>query len=283
MEAKQMELMIQFIKKLPREKFLDLSQMLQAKVFIWFSKRQFGIELNEKEIEDCFKFTRLGVPTKLGSRLRREYDVAYSEWDKFAISEAIIHEFDENYEKFLDVGLPDIDALKVKPPLLSDEEISGGYKNSQAYVLLYFVENSARKWTNEQYGRVWGEDWWQKIDKVTVSDASKSIVDPKELNMIKTHKMNAQVMKNKEKANRLISHEEDDLCYLELGHLIDFIRVAKNFPGNKVVRQNIAQLEACLKTIDGIRNPVAHNRVIGDDNLEILKVEYKKWCRLIPA
>ena len=150
MEAKQIELMIRFIKKLPPEKFLSLTQMLQAKAFIWFAERGIGTQLNEYEIKECFKFSRLNVPTNLGSRLRHEYDIVWLEGDKFAINAAVIHEFDEYYEKFLDVGLPDINTMKVKPPNLSQEEISGANKNSETYMLLYLVENSARKWINSQ-------------------------------------------------------------------------------------------------------------------------------------
>jgi hypothetical protein len=280
MEAKQIELMIRFIKKLPPEKFLSLTQMLQAKAFIWFAERGIGTQLNEYEIKECFKFSRLNVPTNLGARLRHEYDIVWLEGDKFAINAAVIHEFDEYYEKFLDVGLPDINTMKVKPPNLSQEEISGANKNSETYMLLYLVENSARKWINSQMVQILGKDWWQKIDKIIFPNDNRSEV-LKQRDHIRVIKVAAENLKKREGTNKLIKQEEDYLSYCELGDLIDLIRYLANIPGNKVVSQNNAQLISCLKTIDGFRNPIAHNRAITEESFEILKTEYIKWCRLI--
>ena len=281
MEAKQIELMIRFIKKLPPEKFLSLTQMLQAKAFIWFAERGIGTQLNEYEIKECFKFSRLNVPTNLGSRLRHEYDIVGLEGDKFAINAAVIHEFDEYYEKFLDVGLPDINTMKVKPPNLSHEEISGANKNSEAYMLLYFVENSARKWINSQMVQILEKDWWQKIDKIIFPNDNNRSKVLKQQDNIRAIKVAAENLKKKEGTNKLIKQEEDYLSYCELGNLIDLIYYMAIIPGNKVVPQNKAQLISCLKTIDGFRNPIAHNRAISQENFEMLKNEYIKWCRLI--
>ncbi|MFC1910936.1 hypothetical protein ACFLXC_06675 [Chloroflexota bacterium] len=78
MEAKQAEKISQFLKKLPDEKFRNTSQMPQAKAFIWFANKGIGINFNEKELIKCFQLAGLKVPTNLGSRLRREYDIEWS-------------------------------------------------------------------------------------------------------------------------------------------------------------------------------------------------------------
>lgn len=283
MEKKQSELISKFLKKLPSEKFVGLNQMGQAKVFIWFAEKGLGTELNENEVVMCFQLAHLKVPTQLGTRLRREYDVVWStEVEKFAINKVFVHEFDEIYEKFLDTSLPDIDAFKIKPPNLSQKEISGANKNAEAYMLLYLVENSARKYIRTKMAQIFKEQWWEKIDQVSFLTSDKKIGEKhKQQNIITNIKRKAQNLKNKESANKLITQGQDYLFYCELGDLIDFIRYLLIIPGNRVVPQNNAQLISCLKTIDGIRNPVAHNRAISEEEFEILKSEHIKWCKLI--
>ncbi|MFC1910935.1 hypothetical protein ACFLXC_06670 [Chloroflexota bacterium] len=184
----------------------------------------------------------------------------------FFIKQEFIHLFDEALEEFLDSSLPVIDAHKIKPTNLSQDVISKANKNAEAYTFLYFVENSARNLINTRMKKIWGEDWWQKIDY-------------KNGELLKI-KENAENLKNKESRNKLIQQEKDNLFYCDIGNFIDFIRISFSMAGTRDQAQNNAQVLSCLQEIDGIRKQVAHTRPICEDIFDLLKNAYLRWCKL---
>jgi hypothetical protein len=269
MEATQLDSLNQFINVLPPEDFDNLSEIGKARVFIWFGQEVLKTPLTGEEIEACYVKVGLNVPkNSIESRIRQDRSIQKLPENKYAIKRDSKREFDVQYGKF--IGLPKIDALKIRPPLLPQDEDNAN-RMAKSYLFLYLIENSARKWIMDQMSKELGQNWWQ-----TVKD------DPTNVKWsFETTKIRVEKIKRDEEKTKLKNQTVHNLYYCEFGDLIELMFYIKQRGKNSIPPVIMNKRINCLKEVAELRNLIAHCRGLTSANETKFEQLFINWCELI--
>lgn len=145
-------------------------------------------------------------------------------------------------------------------PLLNEVDLIGAQKMAQLYIILHCWENSVRNFISKTLYNSIGIDWWSKT---TNSDLEK--------------KLNER--KSKEVKQKWISPRgtENPLFYLDWGDLVKIIRKHETFFKNEI--PDIKFVELRLDELERLRNIIAHNGLVPDDNdIDRIIVHFNDWC-----
>lgn len=269
-----------FIDKLPKEEASQLAQIEKARLFLWFVKKIYGISnCKIEEIENSFLEAGWNKPSNLGSRLRKDYEILSQPSGEFAVTRDGFDRLEGKYSKFVEFNVLSSDELEKQlkitpPPLLSNDEISDAYKMARAYVYLYFVETSARKWVNSFMSMTFGPKWWDAVD-------SNQKIMYKHKVRISEIKDKAKANKVSESKNKLMDNRKDIMQYLEWADLISLADINCSYLPPDSEKKLYEQIKSCLEELRDLRTRVAHNCVVNAQNISILEIDYGKWCKLI--
>lgn len=145
-------------------------------------------------------------------------------------------------------------------PFLSEIDVEGAHQMSQLYIILYCWENSVRKLIAQTLEVRLGIDWW---DKSKNKDLDNKYID----------------RCSKEKKQKWVSPRgnENPLYYLDWGDLVKIIRKHENLFIDLI--PDIKFIELRLEELERLRNIIAHNGLLPDENdIDRIIVHFKDWC-----
>ncbi|ACU06702.1 hypothetical protein FIC_00228 [Flavobacteriaceae bacterium 3519-10] len=150
-----------------------------------------------------------------------------------------------------------------KTPLFDQSALEGAKKMSQLYIILYCWENSVRKVIEQTLTKKIGLDWWD--------DTKNKELENKYLDR-----------KNKEEKQKWISPRgtQSPLYYLDWGDLIKIIRKNEHHFISQI--PDIKFIELRLEELERLRNIIAHNGLVPDENdIDRIVVHFNDWCSQI--
>lgn len=145
---------------------------------------------------------------------------------------------------------------------ISDEIIKKGKEMAEAYIFLYFVENTVRIFIEHISKNRYGNNYWNSL---SISNEIKKGI---------------QVKKNQEQKNKYITLRGDNELYYcdfkELGLIISYNwdLFKKFFPTTHWIEMKMEEMGNC-------RNLIAHNSYIDEHNRELIKVNYQSIIKQI--
>lgn len=211
-----------------------------------------------KSCEGCAKFLDNGIKTRLSKYIK---SLGYSIDDEgFVVS---------NTDETVEIGQVVAEIRKEIPVdivgvLLPKDIRIKGKEMSEAYVLLYCIENSLRIFIEKICANQYGDDF---IQKIKISTDSKRKISKR---------------KSDEEKNKWLSFRGgNDLFYLDLD---DLGKVIINnwdifsgfFPNQNWIVGKIEEISKC-------RNLIAHNSYLKRDEVNLLALYYKQILKQIQA
>jgi hypothetical protein len=272
---------VNFVNGLPKGIVNTFSQIEKALLYVWFADRVLQkSDCTIEDIEGSLIAANWNVPKTIKYRFTERNGFITTNPDTVRLDREILNRLDEDYLKYIESSPPTPEELEkqfkvVPPPLLSKDEISDAYTMARAYVFLYFIENSARKWIDSVLAKIIGDNWWK-----TFKTSLKLTPDQKE--GIKNILGEAEETKKKKSYNKLLKDETNPLFYLDFGglpYLLDNIDAPLQKIGWELKRR--LQIKAILKEINDYRDAVAHNRRMTTENIQSLETRYNEWRTLL--
>ena len=150
-----------------------------------------------------------------------------------------------------------------KTPLLNESDLEGAKEMSKLYIILHCWENSVRKFIEKTLSSSLGQNWWEVTKN---NDLERKLND----------------RKSKEEKQKWISPRgfKSPLYYLDWGDLVKIIRKHENL--FIAVIPDIKFVELRLEELERLRNIVAHNGLVPDENdIDRIVVHFKDWCNQI--
>ncbi len=252
---------------------IDISTFKQvdyAKFFIWFLTDIRGSEdCLMSDIVLCFREASLTIPnqTRLRTNLRKSKDVTVGHsYKSFRLHRNALLKYRSNYANiFLPSASPEEiirERLDVSnTPSLTSADIEDAYKMGQVYVALHCLENSVRNLIRKVLGDTLGEQWWGKA----ASDSMKRRLSER---------------KSREaKSKWLTSRGADELNYMDWGDLITLIRKFPKEFESFIGSTKFAELK--LEELENLRNTIAHNGVLPDDEITRVELYFKDWRKQV--
>lgn len=131
----------------------------------------------------------------------------------------------------------------------------------QVYVAIHCLENSVRNVIRKVLKDTLGAQWW---DKAASTPMKKTVID----------------RKSREAKNKwLTSRGADELNYIDWGDLVTLIR---KFPREfEAFIGNTKFAELKLEELENLRNTIAHNGVLPDDEIARVELYFKDWCKQV--
>lgn len=154
------------------------------------------------------------------------------------------------------ITLADVKDLIKLPPELAKET----YKMTEAYVLLFYLENQLRIFIKEKMEEVYGDDWWKKVP---------------------VH-IRKECKKRKEREKGSLWHEVKEshlLWYTTFDELQRIIQT--NWEVFKEYFKDQHAIIGRLNELEIPRNTIAHNRVLEDTELERLRIFSRDILKVI--
>ncbi|HEY54805.1 MAG TPA: hypothetical protein G4N91_00790 [Dehalococcoidia bacterium] len=249
----------------------NFRQVDYAKLFIWFLTDIQGKEdCLMSDIVQCFRDVSLNIPnqTLLERNLRsqkNEITTGHS-YKSLRLHRNALPKYRAKYANLLPPSPPPEEIIRERldvsnTPLLTPADIENAYKMGQVYVAIHCLENSVRSLIRKVLNNALGEQWWDK--------AASSGMKRKYSNL-----------KNREGKNKwLASRGADELNYIDWGDLVTLIRKYQEYFISYIGDINFVVLR--LGELENLRNTIAHNGVIPDDEIARIELYFKDWCRQV--
>lgn len=211
-----------------------------------------------KSCEGCAKFLDNGIKTRLSKYIK---SLGYSiDEEGFIVSDTSETVEIEQVVAEVKRGIP----VDIVGELLPEDIRKKGKEMSEAYVLLYCIENSLRLFIDKICANQCGGDFIQKIN---ISTHSKQKISNR---------------KSDEKKHKWLSvRGGNDLFYLDLEDLGKVIQnnwdiFNRYFPNQNWIVTKIEEISKC-------RNLIAHNSYLKRDEVHLLTLYYKQILKQIQA
>lgn len=248
----------------------NFRQVDYAKLFIWYlTDIQGNNDCLMSDIVEYYKKASLSVPnqTRLRINLRRLKDVTVGDrYKSFRLHRNALLKYRTNYASLINQSESPEEVVRARldvsnTPSLTPDDIEDAYKMGQVYVALHCLENSARNLIRSLLEDKFGEQWWDKA-------ASEPM------------KRRLSERKTREVKNKwLASRGADELNYIDWGDLVTLIRkFPKEFEAF-VGSTKFAELR--LEELENLRNTIAHNGVLPDDEIARVELYFKDWCKQV--
>jgi len=248
----------------------SFKQVDYAKLFIWFLTDVKGSEdCLMANIVRCFRDASLSIPnqTTLRRKLRKSKDgtVGHS-YKSFRLHRDALLRFRTIYSNLLSHSPSPEEKIREQldvshTPLLSSAAIENAYKMGQVYVAIHCLENSVRNLIRIVLKEIFGEQWWDKAAS-----------NPMKRELAKR--------KSREGKNKwLTSRGADELNYIDWKDLLTLIRkFPKEFEAF-IGSTKFAELR--LEELENLRNTIAHNGILPDDEIARVELYFKDWCKQV--
>ncbi len=245
-------------------------QLDYAKFFIWFlTDIQGNDDCLMTDIVRCFRDASLSIPnqTVLRRNLRKSTDVTLGHsYKSFRLHRNALLKFRTTYSNLLSPSPSPEEKIRERldvshTPLLSSTNIENAYKMGQVYVAIHCLENSVRSLIRMVLKKTLGEQWW---DKAASAPMKRKLADRKS---------------RETKDKWLTSRGADELNYLDWADLVTLIRkYQKEF---ERFIGNIKFVELRLEELENLRNVIAHNGVLPDDEITRVELTFKDWGKQV--
>lgn len=241
-----------------------------AKLFIWFLIDVLGNnDCLMSDIVQCFKDVSLSIPnqTRLRTNLRKSKDVTVGHsYKSFRLHRNALAKYRSNYANLLPSLASPEDIIRERldvsnTPSLTPADIENAYKMGQVYVALHCLENSVRNLIRKVLKDKLGNDWWDKA----VNSEMNNIVESRK--------------KAEEKKKWLKPRGADELHYMDWGHLVTLIRKYPKEFESFIGSTKFAELR--LEELENLRNIIAHNGLLPDDEITRIELYFKDWCKQV--
>jgi len=247
-------------------------QIDYARLFIWYlTDIQGNNDCLMPDIVKSFRNVSLSIPnqTRLRINLRRLNDVTVGDrYKSFRLHRNALLKYRSIYKNLLSPSQSPEEIIRKRldvsdTPLLKTKEIENAYKMGQFYVAIHCLENSVRKLIRKVLKEKLGDDWWEKA-------ASSGM------------KQKYNVLKSREQKYKwLTSRGADELHYIDWGDLVTLIRKYQEYFIDYIGDINFVTLR--LGELENLRNVIAHNGVIPDDEIARIELYFKDWCKQISS
>ena len=246
------------------------NQVNYAKFFIWFlTDVQGKSDCLMSDIVECFKEASLSIPnqTRLRINLRKSKDVTVGHsYKSFRLHRNALIRYRSEYAKLLSPSPSPEEIIRERldvsnTPSLTPTDIENAYKMGQIYVAIHCLENSVRNLIRKVLKDTLGEQWW---DKAASSEMRQKVIS----------------RKNREaKLKWLSSRGADELNYIDWGDLVTLIRKFPKDFEQFIGTTKFAELK--LEELENLRNTIAHNGVLPDDEIARVELYFKDWCKQV--
>ena len=237
-------------------------------LFMWYHQVILGEQnISTSEINQYFidahlpknNISRLKVSLTKDKRItkgkiRNSYKLTRTELNRLNV------EHDDLIEKESEVK---VRVNLYKTPLLTEDELEVAKEMSKLYIILHCWENSVRKFIEKTLSSSMGQDWWEETKN---NDLERKFND----------------RKLKEEKQKWISPRgaNSPLYYLDWGDLVKIIRKHENLFEDII--PDIKFIELRLEELERLRNIIAHNGLVPDENdIDRIIVHFKDWCNQI--
>lgn len=150
----------------------------------------------------------------------------------------------------------EIEGINYEIPYMPNSRLNDAKEMAKFYYYLYVFENSLRFQIIEIMKSNHGSDWWEdKIDE--------------------TYRNYANRLKEKEKQTRMFKDEPHLIFYTLTWHLIETIKTY--WEDFKDLYGSLEDIEFFCNPIKQIRNPIAHNNVLSEEEKTAFINLVKKW------
>ncbi len=245
-------------------------QVDYAKLFIWYlTDIQSRDDCLMTDIVKCFRDTSLSIPnqTILRKNLRRLKGVTVGHsYKSFRLHRNALIEYRSKYANLLSLTPSPEEIIRERldvsnTPLLENIDIENAYKMGQVHVAIHCLENSVRNLIRTVLKDKLGEQWWDKA----ASDPMKRRLSER---------------KSRESKNKwLTSRGADELNYIDWGDLVTLIRKFPKEFEMFIGSTKFAELK--LEELENLRNTIAHNGVLPDDEIARVELYFKDWCKQV--
>ena len=263
--------MIELNKILDNIDTTNFKQVDYAKLFIWFLT---DIQGNNddclmSDIVRCFRDTSLSIPnqTTLRGNLRRLKDVTVGHsYKSFRLHRNALIKYRSEYANLLSPSPSPEEIIRKRlnisnTPSLTPIDIENAYKMGQVYVALHCLENSVRNLIRTVLKNHLGEHWWNKA----ASSEIKQKVDSRQ--------------KSEAKKKWLASRGADELHYADWGDLVKLMRKYADKFDDYTGDINFVVLR--LGELENLRNTIAHNGILSDDDIGRIELYFRDWCKQV--
>ncbi len=245
-------------------------QVDYAKLFIWFHT---DIHDNDdcliSDIVRYFRDTNLSIPnqTRLRQNLRRLKDVMVGHsYKSFRLHRNALIKYRSEYTNLLSLSSSPEEIIRKRldvshTPSLESADIENAYKMGQVYVAIHCLENSVRNLIRIVLKDKLGNQWW---DKASSSGMKQKFIR----------------LKNREAKNKwLTSRGADELNYIDWGDLVTLIRKYQDYFASYIGDINFVVLR--LGELENLRNVIAHNGLLPDEEITRIELYFKDWCKQV--
>ncbi len=251
---------------------IAFKQVDYAKLFIWFlTDIQGKPDCLMSDIVRCFRDVSLSIPnqTRLRTTLRKSKDVTVGHsYKSFKLHRDALIKYRTSYASILSKSPSPTPEEIIRErldvsntPSLTTNDIENAYKMGQVYVALHCLENSVRNLIRQVLKNKLGNNWWDKA----ANSEMKHFVENRR--------------KTEEKRKWLKPRGADELIYLDWGHLVTLIR---KFPKEfESFIGNTKFVELRLEELENLRNIIAHNGLLPDDEITRIGLYFKDWCKQV--
>ncbi|MBA7683016.1 hypothetical protein ES703_91372 [subsurface metagenome] len=266
MEAENLSLN-QLLNKIDTSTF---KQVDYTKFFIWYLTDIEGKDdCLMADIVRCFRDVSLSIPnqTVLRRNLRKSKDVTVGHsYKSFRLHRDALLKYRTAYSNLLPSSPSPEEKIRERldvshTPLLTPGDIDNAYKMGQVYVAIHCLENSARSLIRKVLNNALGEQWWDKA----ASDQMKRKL--------------AERKSRETKKRWLTSRGADELNYLDWGDLVTLIRKYEEHFVQFIGSTKFAELK--LEELENLRNVIAHNGVLPDEEVVRVELYFKDWCKQV--
>lgn len=241
-----------------------------AKFFIWFlTDIQGNSDCLMQDIIQCFRETSLSIPnqTILRRNLRRLKDVTVGDrYKSFRLHRNALIKYRSEYTNLFPPSPSPEEIIRERldvssTPSLTSTDIKNAYKMGQVYVAIHCLENSVRNLIRMVLTSTLGEQWW---DKATSDSMKRRLSERKS---------------REAKYKWLTSRGADELNYIDWGDLVTLIRKFPKEFETFIGSTKFAELK--LEELENLRNTIAHNGVLPDDEIARVELYFKDWCKQV--
>jgi len=245
-------------------------QVDYAKFFIWYLTDIKGKDdCLMTDIVRCFRDVSLSTPnqTVLRRNLRKSKEVTVGHsYKSFKLHRDALQKYRSKYANLLPTSPSPEEIIRERldvsnTPLLKATDIENAYKMGEVYVAMHCLENSVRNLIRKVLKEKLGEQWWKKA-------ASNEL------------KQKVISRKNREaKLKWLSSRGADELNYVDWGDLVTLIRKFPKEFEKFIGTTKFAELR--LEELENLRNTIAHNGVLPDDEIARVELYFKDWRKQV--
>ncbi|MFC1940886.1 Swt1 family HEPN domain-containing protein [Chloroflexota bacterium] len=261
---------IKLIQILDNADATNFRQVDYAKLFIWFLTDVQGKEdCLMPDIVRCFRDASLSIPnqTTLRRNLRRLKDITVGHsYKSFRLHRNTLIKYRSEYANMLSPSPSPEEIIRQRldvsnAPSLTPTDIENAYKMGQVCVAMHCLENSVRNLIRTVLKNHLGEHWWD----TAASSEIKQKVDSRK--------------KSEAKKKWLASRGADELHYADWGDLVKLMRKYPDKFDDYTGDINFVVLR--LGELENLRNTIAHNGILSDDDIERIELYFKDWCKQV--